>query len=60
MNIEDFAQANGETVTRVDGNVFDLEKLIAENADVDVGRGDHAPPAAEGGKGTDAAGPEGA
>lgn len=45
-NVEDFAKAAGEQVTKVSGDVYDLEKLIADGKGegvVDVGEGEFAP-----------------
>lgn len=44
-NVEDFAKASGEQVTKVSGDVYDLEKLIADGKGkgvVDVGEGEVA------------------
>lgn len=42
--MEEFAKSTGEEVRRVSGDVFALEKLLADHADgdVDVGRGEVA------------------
>lgn len=43
-NVEEFARSKGEEVKRVSGDVFALEKLLADHpaGDIDVGRGEVA------------------